>query len=199
MWVRYISSLPGTDWDHSPFQELYCVASTHTHTLTHTHTHKSPPSLTQWNFHSKSTNCLCTWKQVSFKSTRPEGHSPGDFVAVHSLAVSGENTLKGQNQHFVQGCMETVKRREAKKTRDIGRKFIIKQTRNCTASHFIKTFHSNNTPGITALLCFGCCWEKMFSIGVYVLRTDNWYPQGLQILCSFTLHLVCSGARQRWV
>lgn len=45
---------------------------------------------------------------------RPEGHSPGDFVAVHSLAVSGENTLEGRNQHFVQGCMETVKRRKGK-------------------------------------------------------------------------------------
>lgn len=37
-----------------------------------------------------------------------EGNSPGDFEAVHSLAASGENTLKGQSQHFVQGCTETV-------------------------------------------------------------------------------------------
>lgn len=49
---------------------------------------------------------------------RAEGHSPGDFVAVHSLAVSGENTLKGRNQHFVQGCMETVKRRKGKMDRE---------------------------------------------------------------------------------
>lgn len=36
------------------------------------------------------------------------GYSPGDFEAVHSLAASGENTLKGLNRHFVQGCTETV-------------------------------------------------------------------------------------------
>lgn len=52
---------------------------------------------------------------------RAGGHSPGDFVAVHSLAVSGENTLEGQ--HFVQGCMETVKRRKGKTGRRRG--FIV--------------------------------------------------------------------------
>lgn len=38
------------------------------------------------------------------------GNSPGDFEAVHSLAASGENTLKGQSRHFVHGCTETVQR-----------------------------------------------------------------------------------------
>lgn len=40
-----------------------------------------------------------------------EGHLPGDSVAVHSLAASGESTLKVRSQHFAQGCMETVKSR----------------------------------------------------------------------------------------
>lgn len=35
-------------------------------------------------------------------------HSPGDSVAVHSLAVSEENTLEGRRQRSAQGCMETV-------------------------------------------------------------------------------------------
>lgn len=44
------------------------------------------------------------------------GNSPGDFEAVHSLAASGENTLKGQNRHFVQGCTETVEKHTGRKT-----------------------------------------------------------------------------------
>lgn len=46
---------------------------------------------------------------------RAEETSPGDFVAVHSLAVSVENTLKGRCQHFVQGCMETEGEKQKKR------------------------------------------------------------------------------------
>lgn len=46
----------------------------------------------------------------AWKTLRQWGNSPGDFEAVHSLAASGENTLKGQSRHFVHGCTETVQR-----------------------------------------------------------------------------------------
>lgn len=62
------------------------------------------------------------------KNLRVEGHSLVDFVAVHLLAASVKNILKGQSQHFVQGCRET-----AKKNRDRRRQFI---THRCAVITF---------------------------------------------------------------
>lgn len=82
------------------------------------------------------------------KSRERRGHSPGDSVAVHSLAVSGENTLKERSQHFAQGCMETVKRKKRKQTGKEGWLFIEQKMYSAQSLVIsLKDF----TPDITAL------------------------------------------------
>lgn len=75
---------------------------------------------------------LSVWRVLRGRHTvnQHTRHSPGDFEAVHSLVVSGENTLKGQSQHFVQRCTETV---QIWKRTEMKERICHTWTKNCAA------------------------------------------------------------------
>lgn len=98
-----------------------------------------------------------------------ERNSPGGSVAVHSLAVFGQNTLKERNQRFAQGCRETVKKKK-KGGRNIKGEFVV-VTGKCTAfsndiSHTVQDTHFRTKHHHSANLC----WVLMGESRVYVLQ-----------------------------
>lgn len=90
-----------------------------------------------------------------------ERNSPGDSVAVHSLAVFGcaQNTLKKQSQRFAQGCRETVNKE--RNTETLEERVCCIVTEKYTAinndiSHGTGHAVQNKTPCIAALTYAEC-------------------------------------------
>lgn len=115
------------------------------------------PISTTPTFNKTHTVCVL-WGRWAV-NLRPEGDSPDDSVAVHSLAASGENKLEVQSQHFAQGCKETVRKRKGgqKRRREKGESLL----QTSLTSDFIKTAHHITL----SLTYFGCSRSKCFQLG----------------------------------